>query len=162
MRKTLSFIVILVVLVSFSSAYNAQEIDVKVNSFAPNISVSDNDSTFTLSKERGKYVLLNFWASDDAESRIRNISAYKATEKSNEKVVFTAINYDRSEALFSEIVKVDNIDKNTQFFDKGGKNSEVYKQFRLENGLNCYLINREGKVIAVNPELEKLAELISQ
>ena len=100
MRKTFSFIVILVVLLSFSSAYNAQEINGKVNSFAPNITVSDNDSTFTLSKERGKYVVLNFWSSDNPESRIRNISAYNATEKTNNEIVFVAVNYDRSKACF--------------------------------------------------------------
>ena len=162
MRKTFSFIVILVVLLSFSSAYNAQEIDGKVNSFAPNITVSDNDSTFTLSKERGKYVVLNFWSSDNPESRIRNISAYNATEKTNNKIVFVAVNYDRSKALFNEILQVDGIDKRTQFFDEGGTDSEVYKQFRLDKGLNCYLINRDGKIIAVNPDLEKLTELTRQ
>ena len=162
MRKTFSFIVILVVLLSFSSAYNAQEINGKVNSFAPNITVSDNDSTFTLSKERGKYVVLNFWSSDNPESRIRNISAYNATEKTNNEIVFVAVNYDRSKALFNEILQVDGIDKRTQFFDEDGTDSEVYKQFRLDKGLNCYLINRDGKIIAVNPDLEKLTELTRQ
>ena len=160
MRKTFSFIVILVVLFSFSSAYNAQEIDRKVNSFAPNFTVNGNDSAFTLCKERGKYVLLNFWSSDDAESRIRNIFAYNATKNSKEQIVFAAVNYDRSETLFDEIVKIDGIDKNTQFFDKDGINSEVYKQFRLDEGLNCYLINRDGKIVAVNPDLNKLTELL--
>lgn len=160
MRKTISFIVILVVLLSFSSAYNAQEIDGNVNSFAPNFTVSGNDSTFTLSKERGKYVLLNFWSSDDAESRIRNIEANNAAKNADKEIVFASINYDRSERLFNEILKVDGIDRNSQFYDKDGTESEVYKQFRLDKGLNCYLINRDGKIVAVNPDLDKLTELL--
>ena len=92
----------------------------------------------------------------------QKISAYNATEKTNNEIVFVAVNYDRSKTLFNEILQVDGIDKRTQFFDEDGTDSEVYKQFRLDKGLNCYLINRDGKIIAVNPDLEKLTELTRQ
>lgn len=163
MRKVLSVIGVFILLLSFTSAYNAQKIDSKINSFAPNILISDNDSSFTLSKLRGKFVLLSFWSSTDAESRIRNIMSYKTSvDMNNKNLVFASVNYDSNKSLFDEIIKIDNVDKSSQFFDKDGINSETYKQFHLEDGFKSYLINREGKIVAVNPSMDNLTKLLSQ
>ena len=160
MRKTLAFIVLLVALVSFSSAFNAPEIDTKMGAIAPNITIGNSYSQFSLSKYRGKYVVINFWSSDDAESRIRNIEISKfANSNENGDIVFAAVNFDRNADLFGETLKIDNLDEKAQFFDKDGINSEVYKQFHLKNGYNCYVINPDGKITAINPDVRQLAEI---
>lgn len=160
MRKFVIFIVLIGSLIAFQSAFNAESIDSKVGSFAPNMTVADNDSTFTLTNYRGKYVILNFWSSDDAESRIRNISLNNFINKhKDDKVVFASVNFDRSEKLFKEIVNVDNLDDKAHFFDKNGKSSEVFENFELKNGLKCFVINPEGKIIKVNPEEQQLINL---
>ena len=163
MRKVLSVIAVLSLLLSFSSAYNVQEIDCKINSFAPNLSISNDDSTFILSKQRGKFVLLNFWSSENAESRIRNIVNCKLTENiDSSKLALLSVNYDANKNLFKEIVNVDNLNEESQFYDSNGIRSEVYKQFHLENGFNSYLINKEGKIVAINPTSQQLTILIRQ
>lgn len=159
MRKTLLVIVLLAALVGFSSAFNGEDIDAKVGSFAPNILVENPDTTFRLSQFRGKYVVVNFWSADNAESRIRNIEMSKFVGKHSDKIVYASINFDRSYSLFSETIKIDNLDNSAQFFEKDGIFSEVYKQFHLQNGLNCYLINPEGRIEAVNPDVRQLAEI---
>ena len=111
MREFVIFIGLIGSLIAFQSAFNAESIDSKVGSYAPNLTVTDDDSTFTLTNYRGKYVILNFWSSDDAESRIRNINLNNFINKhKDDKVVFASINFDRSEKLFKEIVNVDNLD----------------------------------------------------
>lgn len=160
MRKTLAFVVLLVALVAFPSAFNAPDIDTKVGAIAPNITISNSDSQFTLSNYRGQYVVINFWSSDDAESRIRNIEISKfANSDANKNFVFASVNFDRNADLFSGTLKADNLDEKAQFFDKDGINSEVYKQFHLMNGYNCYVINPEGKIAAINPDVRQLAEI---
>ena len=119
MRKTLAFIVLLVALVSFSSAFNAPEIDTKVGAIAPNITIGNSYSQFSLSKYRGKYVVINFWSSDDAESRIRNIEISKfANSNENGDIVFAAVNFDRNADLFGETLKIDNLDEKHNFLTK--------------------------------------------
>ena len=159
MRKTLFVIVLLAALVGFSSAFNGEDIDSKVGSFAPNITVENSDKTFRLSQFRGKYVVVNFWSADNAEWRIRNIEMSKFVGKHSDKIVYASINFDRSYSLFNETIKIDNLDNSAQFFEKDGIISEVYKQFHLENGLNCYLISPEGRIEAVNPDVRQLAEI---
>lgn len=161
MRKTLLAIATIVALGTLLSARNAQKVGINVDSFAPNITVTDNDSTWKLSDLRGNFVLLNFWASNNAESRIRNIEYNKAIDNF-ENVQFASINYDRSKAIYEEIIRLDNVNKDSQFYDEGGTNSEVYKQFHLENDLNSYLLNQDGQIVAVNPDMQELTKILCQ
>lgn len=161
MRKTLLAIATIAALGTLLSARNAQEVGVNVDSFAPNITITDNDSTWKLSDLRGKFVLLNFWASNDAESRIRNIEYNKAIDNFK-NVQFASVNYDRSKAIYEEIIRLDNVNKDSQFYDEGGTNSEVYKQFHLEKDLNSYLLNQKGQIVAVNPDLQELTKILCQ
>lgn len=165
MRKTLAVIALLsVVLLLFPSAYNAQEISTKVGAYAPNFSISGHDTTFALSNTRGHYVLINFWTSADAESRIRTNQYDHAisTANKNGDLQFASINFDRSEKLLDKIIKNDALRKQSQFFDKDGINSEVYKMFHLNEGFNSFLLDKEGKIIAVNPDMQKLTDLMCQ
>lgn len=164
MRKTLSVIALLAIaFLLFPSAYNAQEINTKVGTFAPNFSITDNDSTFELSKTRGNYVLINFWTSADADSRIRNIMyGHMIDTADSNELRFASINFDRSQKLYDEIVKMDKLDKQSQFYNKDGINSEVYKQFHLEDGFNSFLLDKNGKILAVNPDMQQLTDLMCQ
>ena len=124
MRKTLLAIATIVALGTLLSARNAQKVGINVDSFAPNITVTDNDSTWKLSDLRG--------------------------------------NYDRSKAIYEEIIRLDNVNKDSQFYDEGGTNSEVYKQFHLEKDLNSYLLNQDGQIVAVNPDMQELTKILCQ
>lgn len=163
MRKTLTTIAIIAVLFVFTSSYNAYDVNTKVNSFAPNFSVSNSDNDkLLLSELRGDFVLVNFWSSQDATSRIKNIIYDKFIQNSKMPIRLVSINYDQSNLLYQEIIRHDNLNGSSQFHDKDGKNSEAYKRYHLETGFNSYLINREGKIIAINPTKLQLTEFICQ
>lgn len=161
MRKTLTTIVIVAVLLIFTSSYNAYDVDVKVNAFAPNFSVSDNGRAATLGNLRGQFVLVNFWSSQDAGSRIRN-AVYDKFAANNASVNLISVNFDSKEALYKEVLRRDRLNGDSQFYDKDGQESEVYKQYHLESGFSSYLINREGKIVAVNPTKQQLTDLTCQ
>ena len=73
MRRTFTAIAPIAILLVFTSSYNSYDVSVDINSFAPNFEISKLGNHFKLSETRGNYVIVNFWTSDDAEARIRNI-----------------------------------------------------------------------------------------
>lgn len=115
-----------------------------------------------LDVKAGEYVLLNFWASYDAISRISNVKFNGIAEKNNEKLHYVSVSYDKNFRIFEETVKLDGLDKAHQYFDADGQKSDLFKAFRLKKGFANYLINKDGVIVAKNISPEKLTELISQ
>ena len=84
-------------------------------------------------------------------------------EKLNhQNLSFVSVSYDPSRVIFEETVKLDELDRNTQFYDKEGESSDIYKVFRLKKGFGNYLLDQNGVIIAKNFSPEKLTELIGQ
>ena len=101
MRKILATIAVFAILLSFTSAHNANDVDTKIDAFAPNFKVSNKNTELSLSELRGNYVLVNFWSSDNADSRIRNIE-YDRFTNNNDAVSYVSINFDDNSKLFQE------------------------------------------------------------
>lgn len=159
MRKTLTTIVTIALLLIFTSSYNGYNVDTDINSFAPNFEIKNSGKHTKLSETRGNYVLVNFWSSNDAESRIRNIKYDRFFKANKTSAQYIAVNYDQSENLYKEIVNIDGLSSKSQFFDANGSESEVYKDYHLKSGLNSYLLDREGKIVAINPTMQQLTNL---
>ena len=102
-----------------------------------------------------KFVLLQFWAAYDAQSRMVNVQMYHAiSELKTKDIRLVSISLDESKAVFEGIVKAERLDPATQFNDPRGKNSELFKDYRLNSGFTNWLINEKGLIIAknVNPK----------
>ena len=56
---------------------------------------------------KGQYVLINFWASYDAQSRMQNVSLNNAIRDSFKKVNFVSISFDEYQSVFKETVRKD-------------------------------------------------------
>lgn len=160
MKKSLIKIVTLGLFFIFASAYTGNPDDNKVGYMAPNFTLSNAQDTMTLQREKGKYLLLTFWSSDDVPSRLSNIRYDRATRKMG--IRYVAVNYDRSRKIYQEIVKVDSLRESTQFYDQEGKGSNLYASYRLDQGLKSYLLDPTGKIIAENPSNQQLAKIVSQ
>lgn len=158
MKKSLFSIVTLAFLILFTSAYSITPADGRVGYQAPDFKVSNSDTTISLQRMKGKYVLLTFWSSTDAESRISNMRYDKAAGRS-EKFVHLSVNLDRSKNVYNEIIKVDNLAKATQFYCNDAIKSKISKSWRLNNGFASFLIDPTGKIIEENPEISKLAQI---
>lgn len=151
-----------VLLLIFTSAYRSDVFQAKKGSLAPEFSISNNINNVTLRDMKGKFVLLSFWSSADADSRISNIQYDAYVHKTNSKLALISVNFDRNEKIYREIVRRDKLQENSQFFDQGGKESKLYKTYHLDQGYKSYLINPAGEIIAENPSTSQLANLLSQ
>jgi cytochrome oxidase Cu insertion factor (SCO1/SenC/PrrC family) len=128
--------------------------------------VERNDSVVALDNLKGEWVLVQFWSSADAASRISCKDYAKLGEKLSddslkEKIHFLAVNFDRSERLFHEIVRRDGLDAKSQFFVEGSKANVLIKDYHLDSGMSAYLIDPSGRVVAKNPSEQRLIEIAS-
>ncbi len=163
MKKAINVIVFFAVLLTAVSARTERIFLASEGHLAPELRLeaSKDSALVNLADLRGQYVLLNFWATTDAESRIaaKNYDALIAAEHNNQ-IRHVAVNIDRSERLFREIIRRDGLDATTQHH--AGNESALKKvasSWHLDNGLRAFLIDPKGTIIAVNPTVETLAAL---
>ena len=156
MRRTFTAIATIAILLVFTSSYNSYDVSVDINSFAPNFEISRLGNHFKLSETRGNYVIVNFWTSDDAEARIRNIHYDRFFKSIGKNLSFISVN------MFKELVRTDRLSEVSQFYEKDGMESEVYKRYRLKSGMNSYLLDKDGKILAINPTQQQLTKYFCQ
>lgn len=166
MKKTIMLIAGIVVLLLFSSAFRGG-IAPLAGSIAPSVVVKNQDSEFMLDKLRGKYVMLSFWSSSDAGSRLRCnelnsfVKSFNESNSKEEQICFMSVNFDRSERLFNEIMRRDNLDAYSQFYVSGHNASKIKRDYGLEKGFKTFLVDPSGVIVAVNPKIEDLTKILS-
>ena len=161
MKKTIRIIVFFAVLLVSISAYTGKVVDAKEGYKIPSLTLIGNNTQINLNELKGKYVLLSFWASTDAISRVacNEYSAFAKNAEAEERFCFLSVNFDRSEMLFNEIVKRDRLQAETQYFAQGDKASRLMADYQLENGFSTYLIDPQGRIVAKNPSTQHLNEI---
>lgn len=165
MKKAFSIIALFAMLLLTSSAYSEPSPQVRPEKFeAPELELNNDNDTLSLSLMRGKYVLLTFWSSTDATSRVacNRYTTLAKRYKSNKQFSHVSVNFDRSGKLFNEIVRRDRLDAKTQFNVQGEEAAQINADFHLENGLETVLIDPDGMIIAHNPSDETLSQVLSE
>ncbi len=100
---------------------------------------------------KDKYVLVQFWAAYDGESRKQNaLLNNKISHSGLDNLHMISISFDEKRSVFEQVVKVDKLHLSNQFNVETGKASEIYKNYCLENGFGNILINPNGIIIASN------------
>jgi len=126
---------------------------------------SPNGSNIALSSLRGKYVLVDFWASWCKPCRMENpnIVAEYNKYKSQGFTVY-GVSLDREKQAWTDAIASDKLDW-SHVSDLSFWNSEVVPQFGIEGIPFSILIDKEGKIVAKNlrgPALgRKLAEIFN-
>ncbi|MCM1356625.1 MAG: TlpA family protein disulfide reductase [Staphylococcus sp.] len=164
MKKSLSYIAFFIALILLVSAYSQRVVKAEQGYTAPEIEMLANDSVnVSLRDFRGKYVLVNFWDSSNAVSRIA-AGEYDRFLHTNHNSPFSllSVNMDESPELFKEIVKKDKLDEATQFHISDAKGGKVSASYRLDKGFSSYLIDPQGKIVAVNPSVSTLEKYLSK
>ncbi|MBE6276146.1 MAG: redoxin domain-containing protein [Bacteroides sp.] len=123
---------------------------------APEFKICGEKQLIDLKDLRGKYVLLSFWASYDAPSRMQNATLDYATRKAG-NVEMVSVSFDEYKSIFNETIKKDRISTSNCFVELSGNNSEVYKAYRLNKGFKNYLLDENGVIIAKDINASQLA-----
>lgn len=161
MRKTLFTIALMAMMLFSTSALNKHRAGLEIGETAPELILSQADNDIKLSQLRGDYVLLTFWSSADAASRIE-CNRYSAWINANasEKLRHLSVNFDEHPELMAEIVKRDNLDENAQFNVSGQQAAKIINDYGLSRGFGSVLIGPDGRVLRFDPEKSELSSLI--
>lgn len=135
---------------------------VQVGQPAPDFSIPsvDGKSTIKLSDFKGKYVLLDFWASWCAPCRQENPNVVKAFQKYNSRnFTILGISLDKDKAAWEKAIKDDNLN-----WSHGGElkdfESQVAQLYQIEAIPSSFILNPEGKIIAKNLRDKELAKFL--
>ena len=126
-------------------------------------SMSAGQPLAELSDMKGKYVLLSFWASYDAHSRMQNASLSNVLRSAsrNENVEMVSVSFDEYQSIFKETVRKDQIVTPTCFVETKGESSGLFKKYRLGRGFTNYLLDENGVIIAKNISAAELSAYVN-
>ena len=127
---------------------------------APEFKICGERQLVDLKDLRGKYVLLSFWASYDANSRMQNASLSHAISKVG-NVEMVSVSFDDYKSIFNETIKKDQISIANCFVELDGENSELYQTYRLNKGFKNYLLDENGIIIAKNINAKQLSSYLN-
>lgn len=134
-----------------------------VGDSAPEFSIKslNGEQTKELKELKGNYVLLSFWASYDAPSRVQNALLNNALKKTGYSVKMVSVSFDAYTSIFNETIKKDEIDTPNCFVETSGEASGIYKRYRLNKGFKNFLLNEKGVIIAKNITADQLSKYIN-
>lgn len=157
-RNTVMLVVIVLVMVVFGSKVIGVDSQPEQGEEAPDFTVARNDSTVSLHDMRGRYVLVDFWSSADANSRLKSNEYNTLPITHTARLRRVSVNFDRSEELFKEIVNRDHLDPQEQYFAGDADFDKIIQDYGMMQGYNSYLIDPDGRIVAVNPDNEYLSQ----
>lgn len=158
-KSLISALVILAAYLGFTGF--SDKTGTEIGNYAPDIlleSMSDSTQNVNLAQFSGEYVLLNFWNTSDANSRLADKNyqlALQNNDDSENQIKIVSVNVDANTRLAEEIVKFDRLDPENQYVAVKG-NSRVIKDFKLQKSMKTFLLNPLGEIVAVNPTIDDL------
>lgn len=153
------FVVLLISSLTSFVAKDKSTGGLSVGDVAPDFKIesTSNGHMFELTNMKGRYVLLSFWASYDALSRMQNIRLNNALRSASRQVEMVSICFDEYASIFSETIRKDQIVSPTCFVETKGENSGLFKKYRLNRGFANYLLDENGVIIAKNISATQLS-----
>ena len=169
MKKLAISIASFVILLVATSAFVDKRGEAVLGEKAPSLILKNSaDSAMSLESLEGNWVVLSFWSSADAPSRMvcNRIASYIShLEPGKTGVVpqVVSVNVDRSERLMNEIIRIDGLDvfdENLQFhIEDAGVQRALRQAYSMNEGLRTFIIDPKGKLVAADPTVEDLRRI---
>ncbi|KAA6350321.1 Thiol-disulfide oxidoreductase ResA [termite gut metagenome] len=162
--KQICVVLLLLSLTSFI-AYEHQDKPARgldVGIAAPDFEIkAPDEQSFALSNFKGRYVLLSFWASYDAQSRIQNICLSNACQFAFPDIEMVSVSFDEYQSVFTETVRKDQIVAVACFVETSGMKSGLFKKYKLKSGFANYLLDKNGVILAKDVSAKELNALLN-
>lgn len=130
----------------------------RLRGIKPNFTLVDRDGElFTRDKLNGKFVVLHFWKSDVDESRqmMAKLTKLESIFAGNDKVLFAHISVDSSRKQWlKNIFPSKNLTTIHAYTGGIGINNYIIRDYAVTNYPTIWLINPEGDVMNVSPEVD--------
>lgn len=164
MIKNVSGIFVVLIMISFISfsfvGKDTPTEGLSIGDKAPEFNICGEKQLINLKDLRGKYVLLSFWASYDASSRMQNATLNHAISKAD-NVEMVSVSFDEYKSIFNETIKQDQISTSNCFVELKGQKSNLYKTYRLQRGFKNYLLDENGVIIAKDVKASDLSSYLN-
>ncbi len=166
MKKLFALIAGFVMLLLMTSAFVDKRQEAVLGEKAPALVINSCDGEMSLKSLEGNWVILSFWSAADAQSRMmqNDVAAYVRGISDPGKahnLEIVSVNFDRSENLMKEIVRLDNLDENSQFHIEDADEAYALRQaYRMNEGLRTFVINPKGELVAADPTISDLQAII--
>ena len=151
------------IVLAFFFIANIATAQINVGDTIPSVTLKSTSNTeVNITSFKGKYVLIDFWASWCGPCRLGNKKLVKLhNEVSSDKMEIIGISIDTDTNKWLKAVEKDKI-KFTQLIDSKGFDAETAIQFGVEELPSKFLFNEEGVLIAKNPTEEEIIKLIEK
>ena len=131
---------------------------------APEFSIQSEEENERLSLKnlKGKYVLLSFWASYDAQSRLHNTMLSNVLQSQNGRnLKMVSVSFDEYQSIFKETIRKDEIVEPICFVETKGDKSDLFRKYNLNRGFSNYLLDENGIIITKNISAAELSSYLN-
>ncbi|NPD45910.1 MULTISPECIES: peroxiredoxin [unclassified Lentimicrobium] len=139
------------------------EVAVKIGAIAPDFSVADETGTFyKLSDQRGKYVVVDFWAAWCSICRTENPKMQALYTKYMDKnVQFMGVCLDENTENWQSAIEADQLTY-LQLIDEDAFSSKVATTYGITSVPFMMLLDTEGKIITFTSRVSEIESWLNQ
>lgn len=109
---------------------------------------------------KGIKVVVNFWATYDAQSRVNNVQLYNYLNNSGVNVEFVSVVYDQKRNVVKKTLMMDRLEKISQIYKIERDGRKSYWDSNKREKFRNYLIDENGVIIAMNVTPEDLKVIL--
>lgn len=159
MKHTLTFLALLAIYFISISAHTSRVTAPQQGYTSPSLMLETAQADINLSDYHGRYVLLTFWSSTDAPSRLRCNQYQQLARQEAADIALVSINLDTNSRLYAELVEYDHLDQGVNLHLSPSQRKQVESQFELNGSCKSFLIDPAGRIETINPTPDYLRSI---